>query len=245
MRLIRHVMDPQLTRKKKVLSPVMGDRATENKKLALIIGSRFIEARELNGFVQAQAALLIGWKNSTQLSLIEQGKRIPPPTLLKFASKVFGVSIDFLMGESNEPERDPKRAERDAAMRQVRHIFEGQADYTTSLVLQYITNGTPSVSTSRRLMACATHLVATVNRVRELNPKAFDEKLKGGSKLIGSVVEMEEAIQDVRMMLEKHDRFIEVGLKNADEKAGVTRPLFESIADLPGVDMDAIYKGRK
>jgi transcriptional regulator with XRE-family HTH domain len=231
--------------KKRVAQPDMRNRADSNSKLKLTVGKRFMDARELNGFGQTQAALMMGWKNATQLSLIEQGKRMPPHQVLIIASTVFGTSIDFLLGLSNEPERDPKKAERDAAMRHVHSMIEANAKSMTGMLLQYLSNGTPAVSSARRLMACSTYLVDTVSRVRELNPKAFDEKLKGGARLIGAVRDMDEAMHEVRMMLDKHDRFTEFSFKEAEAAAHVTRPLFEQIADLPGVDMDAVHRGRK
>lgn len=231
--------------KKKAVKPEMRNRADSNSKLKRIVGKRFIDARELNGFSQTEAAEMFGWKVSTQLSLIEKGERLPPHQVLIIASAVFGTSIDFLMGVSNEPERDPKRAERDAAMRHVHCLIESNAKSMTGMLLQYLHNGTPAVSSARRLMACSTHLVESVNRVRELNPKAFDEKLRGGAKLIGAASEMDEAMHEVRMMLDKHDRFIEFEFKEAEAAAKVTRPLFEQIAEMPGVNMDAVHRGRK
>lgn len=233
------------SKKKKAAKPEMRNRADSNAKLKLIIGKRFIDARELNGFSQTDAAEKFGWKVSTQLSLIEQGKRMPPHQVLIIASTVFGTSVDFLLGLSNEPERDPKQAERDAAMRHVHSLIDSNARSMTGMLLQYLSNGTPAVSSARRLMACSTHLVATVNRVRELNPKAFDEKVRGGAKLVGATEDMVNAMHEVRLMLEKHDRFVEFSFKEAEAAAKVTRPLFEQIADMPGVNIDAAHRGRK
>lgn len=231
--------------KKSAPKPEMRNRADSNSKLKLTVGKRFSDARELNGFGQTQAALLMGWKNATQLSLIEQGKRMPPHQVLIIASTVLGTSVDFLLGLSSEPERDPKKAERDAAMRHVHCLIESNAKSMTGMLLQYLSNGTPSVASARRLMSDAKTLVDTVSRVRVLNPKAFDEKLKGGAALIAAAEAMESSMHEVRQMLEKHDRFTEFAFKQSEAEAGVTRPLFESIAAMPGVDMDAVYRNRK
>lgn len=238
------MFDTLVKGKKSAMKPEMRNRADSNSKLKLIVGKRFSDARELNGFGQTQAALLMGWKNATQLSLIEQGKRMPPHQVLIIASTVLGTSVDFLLGLSSEPERDPKQAERDAAMRHVHCLIENNAKSMTGMLLQYLSNGAPSVASARRLMGAAQALVDTVNRVRELNPKAFDEKLKGGAKLITASEAMDAAMHEVSQMLEKHERFTEFAFKEADSSAGVTRPLFESIAEMPGCDMDAVYKGR-
>jgi transcriptional regulator with XRE-family HTH domain len=229
---------------KKASKPDISNRADSNSKLKLTVGKRFVDARELNGFGQTQAALMMGWKNATQLSLIEQGKRMPPHQILIIASTVFGTSIDFLLGLSDEPERDPKKAERDAAMRHVHCLIEKNAADMTTMLQLYLRNGTPAVSSSRALLAAGAGLVQAVARVRELNPKAFDEKLKGGSILISAAAAADKALIEVRAMLEKHDRFTEFSFREAEAQAKVTRPLWESIAEMPGLDIDAVHKNR-
>lgn len=214
-------------KKKRVIKPEIRNRADSNSKLKLVVGKRFVDSRELNGYGQTQAALLMGWKNATQLSLIEQGKRMPPHQVLIIASTVFGVSIDFLLGLSDEPERDPKKAERDAAMRHVHNLIEFNARSMTGMLQQYLSTGTPSVSSARRLMTASRSLTDTVKRVQELNPKAFDEKLKGGAKLIAAKQSMDEVMDEVGQMLDRHERFTEFAFRQAEQKTGRTHPLFE------------------
>lgn len=189
------------------------DDPKSNSKLKLTVGKRFSDARELNGFGQTQAALLMGWKNATQLSLIEQGKRMPPHQVLIIASTVLGTSVDFLLGLSSEPERDPKKAEQDAAMRHVHHLIEKNAQSMTGMLLQYLGNVGPSVASANRLMTGAQVLINAITRVRELNPRAFDEELKGGARLIAASQAMTGAMHDVRKMLKKHERITEYSLR--------------------------------
>jgi DNA-binding XRE family transcriptional regulator len=85
-------------------------RGQANLLLRLAMAKRMIAARELNGYSQTEAALLIGWKTPTQLSLIEQGKRIPPHYVLLLISRAYGVSTDFLYALDDEAERDSRTA---------------------------------------------------------------------------------------------------------------------------------------
>lgn len=202
-------------------------RADSNATLRKIVGERMVEARKINGWDQTEAAEKFGYKNSTQLSLIEQGKRLPPHEVLIKASEIYGVSVDFLLGLSDEPERDPKAAERQAAMRHVHSLVAGTTEHVVGLLLQYLAQGVPSVRTSERLLDHTQALVDEVHRTRELNPKLFDEKMKNGSKLVRSAVAAAEACTTAREMLTRHERTLEFKLSTEERRAGVTHPLLD------------------
>lgn len=209
-------------------------RADSNARLRKLVGERFVEARRINGWDQTEAADKFGYKNSTQLSLIEQGKRLPPHEVFLKASEVYGVSLDFLYSVSNEPERDPKAAERDAAMRHVHSIMEDTSQHIIGLLLQYLAQGVPSVRTSETLLARTQALCDEVMRTRELNPKIFDEKLKNGSKLVRAAVEAAEGCTVAREMLSRHERVTEFKMRSEEKRHGVTHPLLDVLAPLGG-----------
>jgi transcriptional regulator with XRE-family HTH domain len=210
---------------------VKPSRADSNAALRKIVGERFVEARKINGWDQTEAAEKFGYKNSTQLSLIEQGKRLPPHEVMIKASEIYGVSVDFLFGLSDEPERDPKAAERNAAMRHVHALVSGTAENMVGLLLQYLAHGVPSVRTAQTLLNHADDLALAVNRVRAMNTKLFDEKLKGGSNLVKLADQTANACAQAREMLSRHERVTEFKIRAEEKRVGVTHPLF----DLPAV----------
>jgi transcriptional regulator with XRE-family HTH domain len=204
-------------------------RAESNANLRKVVGERFVDARRLNGWDQTEAAERFGYTNSTQLSLIEQGKRLPPHEVMIKASEVYGVSLDFLYGLSDEPERDPKAAERQAAMRHVHSIIEGTGAQIISRLMLYLAQGVPSVRTSEAMLDALQVLVDEVHRTRELNPKLFDEKMKNGSKLVRAAVTAAEACSQARDMLARHERVTEFKMSRAEQRAGVTHPLLDAM----------------
>ena len=205
-------------------------RADSNAVLRKIVGERMLEARRINGLDQTEASEKLGYRNSTQLSLIEQGKRLPPHELLLKASTVYAVATDFLLGLSDEPERDPKAAERQAAMRHVHALVSGTSEAMIGLLLQYLAHGVPSVRTAESLLNVADELAQAVNRTRQMNLKLFDEKLKGGSSLVRLADQTAIACAQAREMLSRHERVTEFKMRSEEKRVGVTHPLFDLAA---------------
>ncbi len=85
-----------------------------------VIADRVLKARLMNGYSQSEAAEMLQYGTTAQLSQWEQGRRPVPLTMLVRASEVFGVSMDWLCGISVEPDRDPRAARRIACTRAVR-----------------------------------------------------------------------------------------------------------------------------
>lgn len=205
-------------------------RADSNAALRKVVGERMLEARRLNGYDQTEAAKLLAYRNSTQLSLIEQGKRLPPHELVIKAATVYGVATDFIYGLTAEPERDPKAADRQAAMRHVRSLVEATTERMVGLLLQYLAHDVPSVKTTETLLTRADDLAMAVNRIREMNRKLFDDKLRGGNTLVKLADEMAAACVQAREMLSRHERVTEFKIRTEEKRTGVTRPLFEAFA---------------
>lgn len=80
-------------------SPVL---ASKHDQAVLIraIGARLREARELNNLSQSEAARQLGYKNPSKLSKVESATdtNSVPLWLICAAARVYEVSVDFLMG---------------------------------------------------------------------------------------------------------------------------------------------------
>jgi transcriptional regulator with XRE-family HTH domain len=191
----------------KAAALVKGPRADKNARLRKVMGARFMEGREINGWGQSEAALKLGYGNSTQLSLIERGERLAPVEIIKHAANVYGVSADYLMGLSDEPERDPKHAEKRAQIRQMQGMLTDHAETLIETMLDHIATGAPTVQTTRTLLEGVKKHAEASARFIELQGKKF-ETLKGGNSLQVSLKSMDSLIQNSELLLNRHDHFV-------------------------------------
>jgi transcriptional regulator with XRE-family HTH domain len=99
-----------------------------------ITARRFIAARKLSGLDQQQAAARLGYRNSSQLSKIESGQSGAAVYVIQRAAIAYGVSMEFLTGLSDYPERDAATGEQLAIMRSLRsQLWEATKETLSSL----------------------------------------------------------------------------------------------------------------
>ena len=79
-----------------------------------VIGSRIKYLRERAGFTQRELAERLHIGKST-LSQYEHGDRTPGPDMQRKFAQVFDVSVDFLLGLTNDRTPSPDRAGREPA----------------------------------------------------------------------------------------------------------------------------------
>jgi transcriptional regulator with XRE-family HTH domain len=173
-----------------------------------IIGPRLIAARELNGIPQQEAARNAGMGNSTQLSLWEQGRRAPPLYALLTAAKTLNVSMDFIFGLSDDPERDARAARRNACIRAVHQMLTTTAETIASGLEASDALAGPDASNFRELMDAASALTSAVEQLHRLNVEVF-EGLPGGATVLAAVERMERVQLKGRDVLSRHDNFAE------------------------------------
>lgn len=153
-----------------------------NAERRRVIGGRFLEARELNGYQQVEAANLFGYKNSAQLSQWERGQRMPPIPRILQASSIYRVSLDYLFGISNEPDRDPINAERLLLMRNAESVLSGMTQKIVDAMLVQTRECIPVISAAKLMVDEGDKLMSAFIRFRELN-LVFDEEMKGSARL--------------------------------------------------------------
>lgn len=99
-------------------------RASSQRDVMRIIGERIQAAVQISGLDGEEVAARIGHANGTQLSLWIAGERMPPVLPLIAISVVCSVSLDYLLGMTDEVERDPREAARRQAMAMMRQTIE-------------------------------------------------------------------------------------------------------------------------
>lgn len=202
-------------------------RVDENDALRAIVGRRMKLARELNGWTQEVASAKLEYVNSTQLSLVEKGERLPPLVKLVKASEVFGVSLDFILGISEEPERDPRMAERHAAFRHVSDVMEATSKTIVTAILSH-QSSSPSVLATRTLANKAFAAIEAVEQLRASNLEVFDSELRGAAKVLRTVEDLQAEAEKARAVLSRHDQVTETAIRTVEARIGVSRPLFDS-----------------
>ena len=170
-------------------------RFVRNKEVAEelnLLRERMISARVMNGLTAVEAAERLGYANSTQLSQIENGERKVPNDwqFLLRMSKAYSVSVDYLLGISPHPERDPVTAENFAVLRGFEELMQAQALAMTTAFVRYGKDRDAARADLQAIVGAAQHVVAALARIRELNP-AFDDEMRGSSTLLFAVEKLE------------------------------------------------------
>lgn len=177
----------------------------EQAELARHVGAKLKEAREMVGLSQLNAARQIGYANSTKLSKIETGKHSSqiPMWMLKRASQVYDVSLDYLLGITESMEREDVRH---SALREMMvHMREDWERMRCRDVLvqsnmldriKSIEKGVLHIDTE----AAAAELAMV--RLIELNPQAWEE-LRGGCKALATVQTTAAAARNARRNMQR------------------------------------------
>jgi transcriptional regulator with XRE-family HTH domain len=185
---------------------------------------RLIVARNLNSLDQKEAAAKLGYKNSSQLSKVESGDAPLPKSLLRKASLAYGVSSDWLLGLSNEPERDPQIAGQMAVMRAVHAGVLEHTQNVTAVMLRLASDQLPLESQLRLLLDATRRAAQSFEKVCRFN-STFNDDIRGGATLQHDIDEMIEVTVSVDQFLARRANLTEV------RKPAASMPLFDDQQD--------------
>jgi transcriptional regulator with XRE-family HTH domain len=161
------------------------------------------QAREMCGLSQQAAAERLGYQNSSKLARVEaasDGLSVPL-WLIPKAAEVYGVSIDFLFGTSDDWERDPVVAqERQVSQWLEAHWQQMKAAQDHAFKALHAKQAELSAAIDRTLRRSKENL-QQIEQVRR-NNKAFDD-LRGGAKLLRLLAETAEDAMGLGFELEK------------------------------------------
>jgi transcriptional regulator with XRE-family HTH domain len=162
------------------LQRVMPESPKTEAALRMLIAQRMKEAREFNGLTQVAAAKQMGYENSTQLSLHESGGRMPTLVVVVHAAAVYGVPVDYLLGLTDEPERDPRMAARIAAIAATRTIVDSAVTAITDHVAANLVTDGLAHQVIDEVDAALRELADAFAVVRRRASDEFDELIGGG-----------------------------------------------------------------
>ena len=179
--------------------------------LKLIIGRRICAAREINGLSQAELAQALGFENSSQVCLWEHGWRLPPLHFVSILSTALAVSVDWLLGLDEAPERDSATAARNAVVRRMTAMLESHAGAVADVLLAAGRfDPVPELRDSQIISEVAS-LCCAVDKFRNHNPKLFDEA-GAGAMLLRTAKDAREAIDKMAGLLDASDRRVEFAM---------------------------------
>ena len=159
--------------------------AKGREELAQIVGKRLRAARRAAGVTQIQAANRLCQKGITQISLAEDGQRLPTLLdMLKYA-ELYAVPLDFLLGRIDDPIAEADEQSQGLVVRAVSHSIGGLFQKFTNAVAAHVSVTVSNHRQDRRdlldAIQAAEEAEAALVRVRELNPE-FDD-LRNGARL--------------------------------------------------------------
>jgi transcriptional regulator with XRE-family HTH domain len=178
--------------------------ADAKSRLRPIVGERLCRARHLSGLSQTEAAHALGYKTPAQLSMWEQCRRSAPVSELIKCARIYGVSTDFLLGESEEVDRDVTMNLRHACLRGVRTMLTNVAAITVDEVARHARLVGPHAGNVRSLLTAGDGLLAAYAAFVRHNEKAFANQ-RGGATLQRLADEFESALMDARNRIRLHD----------------------------------------
>jgi transcriptional regulator with XRE-family HTH domain len=199
-------------------------RLADDADTERVMRERLIVARSLNSLDQKEASAKLGYKNSSQLSKVESGDAPLPKSLLRKASLVYGVSTDWLLGLSNEPERDPRVAGQMAVMRAVNAAVLEHTQDVAAVMLRLAGDQLPLEDHLRRLLDAANRAAESFEKVCR-NNASFQDDIRGGAALQRSIDDLAETTLGIKQFLSRR-----AGLVQA-RKPATSMPLFDDIVD--------------
>jgi len=188
--------------------------------LIKIFAARMKEARELCNLTREQASIALGYENTSYLSKLEKGEHLSGvrSEIVIKAAKLYEVSADFLLGLSDEWERDPVLA-------QEKHIegwliSQSQKSLARELnMIRKMGNKIATIETSvNEILPAAKQCHAAFLNFTRLNP-TFEEEMRGGSSLQAAIFGISDRAIKAERALRRHH--IEI------RQVNVNMPIFD------------------
>jgi transcriptional regulator with XRE-family HTH domain len=176
-----------------------------NAQLRRVMGVRLVRARMLSGLSQGDIAKALGLKGQTQVSLWEMGRRMVTHVDLVRVSEVLSVSVDYLLGISDEPEKDQSAALRSACVRGVRKMLDKVAAVTVDEVARHARLVGPHAGHVRGVLAAGDGLLEAFGSFVRANSDVFENSMRGAATLQRRAQEFETVLADARMAIRAHD----------------------------------------
>ncbi len=146
------------------------------------IPARLKEARKMNGLDLETAARYLGVTRAVLMGF-EAGRRTVPGATCVAAAEQYAVSLDYLLGVSDEPERDPGGTIARQMREGARMLVERMSSAVIASTIRHGQQLSAVFDDAESLSSAADRTLRALERVRELNPEWQD--MRGGATLEG------------------------------------------------------------
>lgn len=182
------------------LSANAREQARSAQAMRQLVGSRIREVREMDGVSQGDFAAALGYAASAQVSQWEHGKRLPPMHEFPAIARALGVSVDYLLGVSDEFEHDVGVARRTLLVGHLRDQLQAVAEGLADTALVSGAEVEASLRSTRLLTRCEAMQMA-VARFQSANADSFED-MPAGALLVRAAKELVEAATTVATELD-------------------------------------------
>lgn len=182
------------------------------ESLKRTFSKRLRASRIAAGMSQSQAAMTLRHRGITQVSLAEDGTRLPPiHDIVKYAD-LYCVPVDFLLGRIDDPIAEADEHSNGLMVRAVAHAIGEAFEQFTRATAEHVSVALSEQRQDRKdlkaLMELVQEQAAALERVKELNPQYED--LRGASKLESLVKYMTSIVAKAEERIRREQRQFEI-----------------------------------
>lgn len=200
------------------------------KKVAM--GIRMRKAREAACLSATQAAASMGYAQAVQISQMETGKRPVTMEVLEQAARLYGTTADYLLGLSEDVDRDPAVAVAAVIHRRNLAELERITNMMSALSVEVARKLLPDASRGHRLAQMALETSAALRTFVALNP-TFESRMRGGAQLAAKVQAGADAAAQYVAHIDRARRamhYTTLSEVSGRPETGSLLPIFEAIA---------------
>lgn len=187
-------------------------------QLKKLLGKRLRAARKAAGLTEMDACRLVGQKEQTQVSLWENGERMPTIQSIMKMATAYAVPVDWLLGLTNDPIADPLETNQGVIVNSITTSMRSSFDTLCAAIAQQAAVTIEGYSADRRelteMCVMSVEALASLRRIIELNPE-FEEDWRGSASLKRTLLQMAakgdqfgRRIESERLQVEVIDREI-------------------------------------
>lgn len=187
-------------------------------QLRKLLGKRLRAARKAAVMTEMDACRIVGQKEQTQVSLWENGERMPTIQSIMKLADAYAVPIDWLLGRTDDPIADPLETNQGVIVHAISSNMRGSFDTLCAAIAQQAAVTLEGYSVDRRelkeMCVMAVEALSALRRIIELNPE-FEEEWRGSASLNRVLVQMAakgdefgRRIESERLQVEVIDREI-------------------------------------
>lgn len=198
-------------------------------QLRKLLGARLRAARKAALLTEMDACRIVDQAGQTQVSLWENGQRMPTIQAVIKLAKAYAVPLDWLFGITDDPIADPLETNQGVIVSAITRSMQGSFSTLCAAISQQAAVTIEGYSADRRelreMCVMAVEALTALRRMSELNP-AFEEDMRGSASLSRVLHQMAakgdefgRRIESERLQIEVIDREI----KYTDMQQGVAQ----------------------